>query len=356
MSQLQLASIFDLNFTSRPPIHFSNRSSTSRHVASAPSQALTIPQNLACGAFGRACQILAMFPMDTIKTRVQVSRASVSAISRLTTAVSAGGLYKGAVISLFGQLPYGMLTFGLYESLKTEFQKRLPHTPDWLQIISAAAIGDAVGSLWLTPSEVVKSKTQAGVFKTPAAAASSIARNGVGGFYQGYSAAIARDIPFRMIQFILYERARVWYSRRIAQKEGRDITSWENLILGAITGTLAATATTPLDVIRTRMMGQGVGSASAYKNAWHCLTSTVSKEGAGALLKGLGPRCVLVAPSCAIFFVAYEAAKSFFRKQHFTKRVARIRHLIKPSARLRSHRVARSPGHMLLSSRRPVLC
>lgn len=302
---------------------------TSSTASAVPVQPLTITQSLMCGAVARAAQILTMFPVDTIKTRVQVSRIAVAAvrpspIAQLSSAIQKGNLYRGAAFSLCGNIPYGMLTFGLYETIKTKlFGNSKFSCPEWLQIVIAASTGDAIGSLWLTPSEVVKSKTQAGVFPSPVAAIRAISNQGPLGFYQGYGAAIARDIPFRAIQLSLYERARSWYVKR-SRKPAQQITAIENLLMGAICGTLTAATTTPLDVIRTRMMSQGTGGTALYKNAIDCLSKTVSQEGVGALFRGIGPRCFLIGPSSAVFFLAYEASKSFFRSRHQRHYPARV--------------------------------
>ncbi|CAN8068046.1 unnamed protein product [Agarophyton chilense] len=288
-------------------------------VATARTTPLSIPENLACGAIARTAQIVSTFPIDTIKIRVQVSGISmssssvaVSPLSRISSAITKGHLYRGASVSLMGQVPYGMLTFGTYETLKTVFaQSRLQTWPDWARTVLAATIGDAIGSLWLTPSEVVKSKTQAGVYASPFQAINSLSKQGPLAFYQGYSAAIARDIPFRIIQLLMFERSRAWYMKRTNKSLDR-ITPLENLLIGAFAGTITGFTTCPLDVIRTRMMSQPKGT---YKNALDCVTKLLAKDGPGALMRGIIPRCLVIGPASAIFFFTFEASKAFFRSR-----------------------------------------
>lgn len=252
---------------------------------------------------------------------MQVSRSIANTpISAFYSAVRQGALYRGVLVSLLGQVPYGMLTFGAYESLRAKFKTTFKNSPQWLQIILAASIGDAIGSLWLTPSEVIKSKTQAGSFASPLEAARATAAQGPLCFYQGYTAALARDIPFRAIQLSLYERIRSWYAGSSLRKQpNAPLSALENLLIGAVTGTLTAATTNPLDVVRTRMMSQDVGSSALYKNALDCIVKTVSKEGPAALLKGVLPRCIVIGPSTAVFFFVYETSKSFFRRQQLRR-------------------------------------
>lgn len=215
-----------------------------------------------------------------------------------------------------------MLTFGIYETIRS----RIPaDIPNWLGIMVAAALGDAVGSLWLTPSEVIKSKTQTGLYSSPINAVRAIATQpGNGGplaFYQGYSAALARDVPFRVVQMILFEQCRALYVRHIRsnennQQQQRDALSpLENLLIGAVSGSITAFVTNPLDVIRTRVMSQPIGEQALYRNALDCVVKTLSKEGVGALFKGAGPRTFMVGPASAIFFLTYEGFKTFFRNR-----------------------------------------
>lgn len=289
---------------------------------------LTVPQTLSCGAIARAVQIVSSFPVDTIKTRIQSAQRSMAPLSKspsspfspITSALSKGRLFSGVGVTLLGQVPYGMLTFGLYESLQTYLSRSASNIPNWLRIVLAASIGDAIGSLWLTPSEVVKSKTQTGLYGSPVSTIRSLAATGPLSFYQGYAAAIARDVPFRAVQMLLYDQCRRVYSifkKRSSNLLTEDVklTSMENLFVGAVAGTITAIVTTPLDVIRTRMMCQPTGANAIYRNAFDCVVKTVSGEGVFALLKGIGPRAVLVGPSTAVFFATYEACKSFFHSR-----------------------------------------
>lgn len=272
-------------------------------------RALTVAEGLYCGAIARAVQVVTMYPVDTIKTRVQFSRqASMTATARLRTAIGQGGLYRAVAPTMLGQIPYGMITFGVLEWARTSMREKYPTAPGWASTCAAAALGDTLGSLWLVPSEVVKQKTQAGVYSGAAAAAAGVARNGPGAFYQGYGAALARDVPFRIVQFVVFERVLAEFRARA----GHPTSAVENLTFGALAGTVAAAVTCPLDVIRTRMMAQGSGADRLFVNAFDCVVKTVRTEGVRAMFRGIMPRCGLIGPSSAVFFLAYEASKRFF--------------------------------------------
>ena len=83
----------------------------------------------------------------------------------------------------------------------------------------------------------------------------------------------------------------------------RALEAWEGALVGAVAGSISAAATTPLDVLKTRMMtGQAFGASSVLTAA----KLIVAKEGVGALYRGIVPRVALIGPGCAVFFMVYE--------------------------------------------------
>jgi hypothetical protein len=108
-------------------------------------------RHLMAAAVARSTSIFSMYPVDTIKTRMQMEQPNAM---RLT------GLYSGVAGSLFGQVPYGVLTFGSYEMYKRSLLKRFPRTKPIFLYALAAVMGDLTGSGWLCPSEVVKQQMQ----------------------------------------------------------------------------------------------------------------------------------------------------------------------------------------------------
>ncbi|XP_062007174.1 S-adenosylmethionine carrier 1, chloroplastic/mitochondrial-like isoform X4 [Rosa rugosa] len=108
-------------------------------------------------------------------------------------------------------------------------------------------------SLIRAPTEVVKQRMQTGQFTSASAAVRLIAaKEGFKGLYAGYGSFLLRDLPFDAIQFCLYGQLRIGY--KVAAK--RELNDPENAIIGAFAGALTGAITTPLDVIKTRLMVQ----------------------------------------------------------------------------------------------------
>lgn len=102
------------------------------------------------------------------------------------------------------------------------------------------------------PTEVVKSRQQTSAYgriSSVAAFKQVLATDGIAGLYRGFGSTIFREIPFTCIQFPLYEYVK--HSMAGARKEP---TWWQAAGAGTVAGSIAAGMTTPLDVIKTRVM------------------------------------------------------------------------------------------------------
>jgi solute carrier family 25 phosphate transporter 23/24/25/41 len=84
-----------------------------------------------------------------------------------------------------------------------------------------------------------------------------------------------------------------------------------NLLVGATSGTLAATACYPLDTIRRRMQMRGhayAGQLDAFRTIWRV-------EGARGFYRGWAANTIKVVPQNAIRLVTYETLKGAFGVQ-----------------------------------------
>lgn len=93
----------------------------------------------------------------------------------------------------------------------------------------------------------------------------------------------------------------------------RDLHDPENAAIGAFAGAITGAITTPLDVIKTRLMIQG--SANQYKGIFDCVQTILKEEGPPALLKGIGPRVLWIGIGGSIFFGVLERTKKILAER-----------------------------------------
>ncbi|KAL3351754.1 hypothetical protein AABB24_020035 [Solanum stoloniferum] len=238
----------------------------------------------------------ALYPIDTIKTRLQAVRGGGQIILK--------GLYSGLAGNLVGVLPASAIFIGVYEPAKRKLLDSFPENLSALAHLTAGAIGGAASSIVRVPTEVVKQRMQTCQFSSaPDAVLLIVAKEGFRGLYAGYGSFLLRDLPFDAIQFCLYEQLRMGY--KLAAK--RDLKVSENAMIGAFAGAITGAITTPLDVIKTRLMVQG--SAKQYEGILHCVKTIAREEGASTLFKGIGPRVLWIGIGGSIFFGVLERTK-----------------------------------------------
>jgi len=259
-------------------------------------------KHLAAAAVARSVSIFAVYPVDTIKTRLQMGKKINWGLATL---------YNGVGGSLFGQVPYGVLTFGSYEIYKQALLKKFSNAPPVVLFAAAALLGDVTGSGWLCPSEVVKQQIQAGMHSDTISALKNIwKKDGFPGFYQGYFGGLARDVPFRVAQLTSYEVTKNLYLNQkkkwLLKKDNKvapTLSALDSAICGAIAGTFSAAVTCPLDRFKTLLM---TDSATYGGNVMACASKVWKDEGIRGLTVGMVPRVAYIVPSVTIFFIAYE--------------------------------------------------
>lgn len=269
-----------------------------------PSPSETFQIALISGAVAGFTVDAILFPLDTLKTRLQL--AASGSVRKPGALLS--GLYAGFGPAVLASAPAAAAFFGVYDYLKRTLSDRFSDASDrytpLFQMLAAAG-GDVASSTVRVPFEVVKQRMQSGMYGSPVAAVRNIAMTeGVGGFFAGYTSLVLRELPFDALQFPLYE----FLKSALASRQKRSLHTWESSICGSIAGGVAAAVTTPLDVVKTRLMTQSASNPK-YLGIIHGIRTIASEEGPATLMSGVVPRVVWISLGGAIFFGAFEAAK-----------------------------------------------
>ncbi|KAG9248688.1 s-adenosylmethionine mitochondrial carrier protein-like protein [Calycina marina] len=266
---------------------------------------------LLSGALAGTTVDLSLYPLDTLKTRLQSSSGFLA---------SGGftGIYRGVGSAIVGSAPGAALFFCTYESTKSFLYKRRKaqevsggqgELGEWtspVEHMAAASLGEVAACAVRVPTEVVKQRAQAGLFPSSILALRGILGQlgmiglmGVGReLYRGWSVTIMREVPFTVIQFPLWESMKE-YKRRTSGREG--ISGVESALFGSAAGAVAAGVTTPLDVLKTRMM------LAKEKTAVVPLLKQILRDsGPKAFFAGIGPRIMWISIGGAVFLGSYQ--------------------------------------------------
>ncbi|RHZ11232.1 hypothetical protein DYB26_014572, partial [Aphanomyces astaci] len=163
------------------------------------------------------------------------------------------------------------------------------------------------GCLVRVPTEIVKQNLQTGAFQSFQESIRSIyGTNGIAGFYRGYWSLLAREIPFSFIQFPLWEGMKSTWS----QRQGEAVSPVQGAVCGSLSGGFAAFITTPLDVIKTRLMLGKDAQGVEYRGMRDAFTRVYTQEGWQTLFSGVKPRTMWITIGGFVFFGVYEHASA----------------------------------------------
>jgi solute carrier family 25 (mitochondrial S-adenosylmethionine transporter), member 26 len=299
-------------------------------MSAQPSQPPFVTALLAGGMAGTTVD-LSLFPLDTLKTRLQSAEGFFP---------SGGfrGIYRGVGSALVGSAPGAAFFFCTYEGVKSALAARRhrreqeqqrfattapadgsilnggPAAPasGWtapLEHMLAASMGEVAACAVRVPTEVVKQRAQAGLHGGSSAAAlgailGRYSTVGLGGvwreLYRGWGITVMREVPFTVIQFPLWEALKAWSRRRRGVDE---VSAAESALFGSLSGAVAAGVTTPLDVLKTRVMlsKEKVGVVQLVRGI-------LKTHGIRPFFAGIGPRVGWISAGGAIFLGSYQWA------------------------------------------------
>lgn len=163
-----------------------------------------------------------------------------------------------------------------------------------------------------TPFEMLKQQMQLGMHATTTKAIQAIwQRDGWRGFFVGFNATIVRDLPFVGVEMGLWEHLKKYFCSFPGVSESAALTSFSSGLAGFLAGAGAAVATTPLDVVKTRLMTQQEGRYQ-YRGYFDCFSTILQREGYAALFRGLKIRVIWVALGGALFLGGYDGFKALY--------------------------------------------
>mmetsp|Transcript_5281 Transcript_5281/g.15500 ORF Transcript_5281/g.15500 Transcript_5281/m.15500 type:complete len:361 (-) Transcript_5281:168-1250(-) len=334
--------------------------------------------HMVAGSIAGITEHTVMYPVDTLKTHVQCERCGKMAqpgvrtgtegcIYALNTLVRNEGLsrlWRGVGTMFVACIPAHAAYFSVYETTKERFGANKPgHHP-----VAAAASGvlatlahDSI----MNPMDTIKQRLQLGYYKGIRHCVKQMVRyEGISSFFVSLPTSLAMNLPFGAIMVTSNESLK----KVLVQGKESEATISTYLIAGSGAGAIASVATTPLDMIKTRLQTQNfssfssaaAGSSSLSSALPHPPSSPVSSSlsssraaplsqqtrhaftltardiatskpplrlhgaldaaraiyqeaGLAGFMRGVVPRLLVSSPSVAISWTAYEVAKSFLK-------------------------------------------
>lgn len=248
-----------------------------------------------------------------------------NAMFRIAKSEGPTTLWRGLSLTLLMAAPANIVYFTGYEVLRDNSPIR---DYEVLNPLLCGSIARVLAGTTVAPIELLKTRLQSipnSASKTNVlgelmrSAMDDIRVRGPSALFKGLELTLWRDVPFSGIYWASYEYFKNMLSQRFNVMENDEYNLFlHSFLSGSISGSIAALATNPFDVGKTRLQIsiENNNSLNPKKDVsmFKFMSDIWKYEGFGALYVGIIPRVLKIAPSCAIMISSYELGKRFFSK------------------------------------------
>lgn len=284
----------------------------------------SLAQNMAAGAFAGIAEHTVMYPIDALKTRMQiinsgtVYKGMIEGTMRIASGEGILNLWRGMSSVVVGAGPAHAVYFATYEAVKHAMggNRQGVHHP--LAAATSGAAATIASDAFMNPFDVIKQRMQiqnsSKMYRSMWDCARYVYRHeGLSAFYVSYPTTLSMTVPFTALQFLAYE------SISTAINPQKKYDPFTHCTAGAVAGGFAAALTTPMDVIKTMLQTRGSATDADLRSVNSFVAGCklmYRREGMRGFFKGVKPRVVTTMPSTAICWSAYEASKAYFIRRN----------------------------------------
>lgn len=294
-------------------------------------------QKMAVGALSGVIGMFTVFPIDLVKTRLQLltraavvpssSPSSAAAGSSMMSSSSSSrvgishvcrdvyarygisGFYRGLGTTAIMIAPEKAIKLGVNDYLRDLFCDYDRTRETVSQQVCAGALTGIVQVVATNPMEVLKIRLQtseASAGGGGVSSTSSVVRElGVRGLYNGSAVTLMRDVPYNVIFFMTY----IQLKRALTSEDG-NVTRERIFGSGVAAGVVAAWAGTPMDVVKSRIQMRD----SPYRSgALDCARRLYAEGGGGYAIffRGAIPRMAVQGPLYGISLLFFELQNQY---------------------------------------------
>lgn len=255
------------------------------------------------GAVGGSLSVVMSHPIDTIKTRLQITnkyRGILDCFAKMRQTEGLRSFYKGMSFPFISVAAANFLAFGAYGNMLRYLDPNPDHADLVNVIIAGAASGTAI--CLLSPVELVKIRSQMVTDgkRGPVSVIRELYQNGgfgKNGLFRGFTAQLARD----PIGYSMYFAPYTIILRQLDEIGGYGNSPISFIFAGAFAGAFTWAATNPIDVVKTQYQNN-----LTHPNPIFTLKYLYKTEGFSFLTRGIVSNSLRGIPQSGFLFLGYE--------------------------------------------------
>ncbi|KAJ5047553.1 uncharacterized protein L3040_003376 [Drepanopeziza brunnea f. sp. 'multigermtubi'] len=278
------------------------------------------------GAVAGVSEILVMYPLDVVKTRIQLQSGTatgenaysgmIDCFRKIVRNEGFSRLYRGIEAPILMEAPKRATKFAANDSWGKFYRDSfgVAKMNQSLSILTGATAG-ATEALVVVPFELVKIRLQDRTSKYTGmmdVVVKTIKHEGPLALYNGLESTMWRHVLWNAGYFGCIFQVRAL----LPKTENKSTQMGFDLLSGATGGTIGTIVNTPMDVVKSRIQNSPkvAGSVPKYNWAWPAVGTVFKEEGFGALYKGFLPKVLRLGPGGGILLVVFTGVMDFFKK------------------------------------------
>lgn len=276
-----------------------------------------------CAGLGASFAEASTMPIDISKVRLQTQlarpdgtfpyRNMFQAMIKITSDEGATALWKGLTPALVRQFTYTGLSFALYEPVRNMIAGEGVKTEDipaWKRVLAGGIAGGS-SIICVNPTDVVKTQMQTATGKPHMFGITKQVWKGEGlrGFWRGVNPNVARCFIGNACEIGFYDTTK----QKLLSTNVLEDGPATHFAASTVAGVVSAVFSTPVDVVKTRLMNQAGGRTDVqqYKGVIDCFVNMPKQEGIGSLYKGFWPLAMRKVSWTVLYFLMYEQVRGY---------------------------------------------
>ncbi|GAA6062933.1 hypothetical protein JCM10212_005946 [Sporobolomyces blumeae] len=295
---------------------------------SSDKKPLPFVYQFAAGAIAGVTELLCLYPLDVVKTRMQLQvgkpvagaehyNGMVDCFRKIIAREGAGRLYRGLVPPLMLEAPKRAVKFAANDFWGKTYKSAMgtDKMTQGLSVLTGCSAG-ATESIVVVPFELVKIRLQDknSTYKGPMDVVGQIIKKeGLLGMYAGLEPTFWRHVSWNGGYF-----GCIFQVRSLMPKaQSKSAQLFNDFVSGAIGGFVGTALNTPFDVVKSRVQNsiKVAGTTPKYNWTFPSLALIAREEGLGALYSGFLPKVLRLAPGGGVLLLVVEFTLGVFRNQ-----------------------------------------